>query len=176
MLLLFVYIITSSICWYNISLGNYFSRPKKMAASATSRDVVKLISLCMAWYVASSANNIVGKMILSDFPYPMTVTMVQLISITIYSVPILKLWSIPEATNIPLKYWFSMILPLAFGKFFASVSSHISIWKVPVSYAHTGKNIIFRTHFSSVASCQASTCSMFPSWWIHMNSRESFVD
>lgn len=108
-----------------------------MAVLATYSDSVKIVLLCVAWYIVSSANNIVGKIILSDFPYPMTVTMVQLVSITIYSAPILKIWGIPEV-SIPIKYWFKMILPLAFGKFFASVSSHISIWRVPVSYAHTG--------------------------------------
>ncbi|KAK2150305.1 hypothetical protein LSH36_413g02119 [Paralvinella palmiformis] len=110
-----------------------------MAPQATYGLVVKIVLLCIAWYISSSTNNIVGKIILNDFPYPMTVSMVQLVSITIYSLPVLLLWGVPSASRIPLKYWVKMILPLAFGKFFASVSSHVSLWKVPVSYAHTVK-------------------------------------
>lgn len=78
-------------------------------------------------------------MVLSDFPYPMTVTMIQLLSITLYSGPSFKLWGVRKQVNISWQYYFQFIVPLALGKFFASVSSHISIWKVPVSYAHTGK-------------------------------------
>ena len=111
-----------------------------MAMTATSREILTVVGLCAIWYSSSSLNNVVGKVVLSDFPYPMTVSMVQLVSIWIYCYPILKLWSIPSSGKIPLRYWFTMIFPLAFGKFVASVMSHISIWKVPVSYAHTGKN------------------------------------
>ena len=113
-----------------------------MEVLATYGNVMKIVLLCIAWYISSSANSVVGKIILSDFPYPMTVSMVQLVSITVYSLPILFIWSVPSATRIPLKYWLQMILPLAFGKFFASVSSHVSLWKVPVSYAHTGNNAL----------------------------------
>lgn len=106
------------------------------------REVFQILGLCFLWYVLSSAMGVVGKILLSDFPYPMTVTMVQLLSITIYLIPILKNFVESHTTwipyHIPLRYWFQMILPLAFGKFVSSVSSHISIWKVPVSYAHTG--------------------------------------
>ena len=105
------------------------------------RDAIKIVCLCLAWYAVSSANGVVGKLVLSDFPYPMTVTMVQLVSISIYLIPVLRIvykGNSPAPFHIPLRYWFQMILPLAFGKFVSSVSSHVSIWKVPVSYAHTG--------------------------------------
>lgn len=98
-----------------------------------------VIALCMVWYIVSSSNNVIGKMVLSEFPYPMTVTMVQLSSITLYSGPFFKMWGVRDQTSISWRYYFRLIVPLALGKFVASVTSHISIWKVPVSYAHTGK-------------------------------------
>jgi len=106
----------------------------------TYKKAIQIVCLCLAWYVTSSANSVVGKIVLSDFPYPMTLSMVQLASISVYLIPVMKAWKVPSTkpSEIPLKYWFQMIIPLAFGKFFASVSSHVSIWKVPVSYAHTG--------------------------------------
>ena len=118
-----------------------------MAAMATYHEGVKLVLLCIAWYTVSSGNNVVGKMILSDFPYPMTLSMVQLFSISVYLIPFLWFWNVPPTTHMPIKYWFTMILPLVLGKFFSSVSGHISIWKVPVSYAHTGK---FKFRFLSL--------------------------
>ena len=36
----------------------------------------KVASLCLLWYAFSSASNIVGKQILNEFPYPMTLSMV----------------------------------------------------------------------------------------------------
>lgn len=98
-----------------------------------------IIFLCILWYVVSSSNNVIGKMILSEFPYPMTVTMVQLTSITVYSGPFFNLWGVRKYVDISWRYYFKFIVPLALGKFLASVTSHISIWKVPVSYAHTVK-------------------------------------
>ncbi|XP_064606370.1 solute carrier family 35 member E1 homolog [Liolophura sinensis] len=101
--------------------------------------VVKVISLCAAWYTVSSAQNIIGKTLLSDFPYPMTVAMVQLMSICLYTIPVTKVLSVPPVKNIPRRYYLSLIIPLALAKFTNSVTAHISIWKVPVSYAHTVK-------------------------------------
>lgn len=80
-------------------------------------------------------------MLLNDFPYPMTVTMVQLLSITLYSGPFFNLWGIRRANSFTWKFYFKFLVPLALGKFMASVFTHVSIWKVPVSYAHTGEYI-----------------------------------
>lgn len=104
-------------------------------------EIIKVLSLCILWYAISSGNNVVGKMLLNEFPYPMSVTMIQLLSITFYSGPVLKLMGVRRQIDISWKYYKLIILPLALGKFLASVFSHVSLWKVPVSYAHTGKTV-----------------------------------
>lgn len=112
---------------------------KMTTATERSRQIFSVIVLCLLWYIISSSNNVIGKMVLSEFPYPMTVTMVQLSSITLYSGPFFNLWGVRKYANLSWPYYFRLIVPLALGKFLSSVTSHISIWKVPVSYAHTGK-------------------------------------
>lgn len=103
------------------------------------RQILNMVTLCLLWYMASSSANVIGKMALSTFPYPMTVTMVQLASTTLYSWPFFNLWSIPKYSNIPRNYYLKLIIPLALSRFFSLVTSYISIWKVSVSYAHTVK-------------------------------------
>ena len=107
-----------------------------------SRHVLVVLILCILWYIISSSNNVIGKMVLNEFPFPMTVTMIQLTSIALYSGPFFNLWKIRKYQDIPRSYYLRLIVPLAFGKFLASVTSHISLWKVPISYAHTGMEII----------------------------------
>lgn len=111
-----------------------------------SRQIFNVIVLCLLWYIISSSNNVIGKMVLSEFPYPMTVTMVQLSSITLYSGPFFNLWRVRKYADLSWSYYFRLIVPLALGKFLASVTSHISIWKVPVSYAHTGTFSLYLLH------------------------------
>ncbi|KAK3590725.1 hypothetical protein CHS0354_012300 [Potamilus streckersoni] len=102
-------------------------------------DAVKLILVCLLWYFSSASGNIIGKMVLNEFPYPMTLTMVQLTSTWICLEPILVILGVPKRGNIPTKYYLTMIVPLSLGKFVSSVLSQVSILKVSVSYAHTVK-------------------------------------
>lgn len=113
--------------------------PAIMADKKQTKEICTIFLLCMLWYAVSSTNNVIGKMVLNEFPYPMTMTMVQLLSITLFSGPLFNLFGIRKYSDIPWQYYLKLIVPLALGKFVASVFSHVSIWKVPVSYAHTGE-------------------------------------
>lgn len=110
-----------------------------MAGDSQTKEIFQVVFLCFVWYLVSSGNGVILKTILNDFPYPMTVTMVQLQTATLFSGPLFALWGIRTAVDINRTYYWKLIVPLAFGKFFSSLSSHVSIWKVPVSYAHTVK-------------------------------------
>lgn len=121
-----------------------------------NREVLTTILLCLLWYVVSSSSNVAAKALLSEFPYPITVTMVQLTTISVFSGPVFSLWGVRRTSTslITWSYYFKLIVPLALGKFLGNVLSHVSIWKVPVSYAHTGKTI-FLSYFSSLKNCTA---------------------
>ncbi|XP_014286817.1 solute carrier family 35 member E1 homolog [Halyomorpha halys] len=110
-----------------------------MADPKQVREGLTVLILCLLWYVVGSSNNVIGKMLLNDFPYPMTVTMAQLLSITLYSGPVLKLWGVRRQTDIGWNYYMKILVPLAIGKVMGSVFTHVSLWKVPVSYTHTVK-------------------------------------
>lgn len=134
-----------------------------MADTKQAKEVFTVLFFCVLWYVISSSNNVIGKMLLNDFPYPMTVTMVQLTSITLYSGPFFNMWGVRKFVDISWGYYMKVIVPLAVGKFLASVSSHVSIWKVPVSYAHTVKATmpLFTVLLSRVILSEKQTLTVY---------------
>lgn len=104
------------------------------------KEFIIIVVLCLCWYSVSSANGVLGKWILSEFEHPMTVTLVQLVSIVVFSRPMLTFLGVRRSSaGISRKCYWKFIIPLAVAKFVSSVFAHISIWKTPVSYAHTVK-------------------------------------
>nr|AKN21650.1 slc35e1 [Schmidtea mediterranea] len=104
-------------------------------------NIVTALVLCTIWCIISVLNNIISKSLLNNFPYPLTSTLAQLLATAICAYPLVKIWKIPEINwkDISYKYIVKMIIPLGFGKFMAACGTHISVSKLPVSYAHTVK-------------------------------------
>ncbi len=103
-----------------------------------TRQAVKIVCLCIAWYAFSSVNNVLGKQIFNVFPYPMTVCMVQLLTLNAFLGPALAVLDVQPAPHFNRRFYLRRVAPLALGKLFATLSAYLSILKVPVSYAHTG--------------------------------------
>ncbi|CAF1228758.1 unnamed protein product [Adineta steineri] len=104
-------------------------------------ECLQIGTLCLVWYSASAAGNVIVKELLNEFPFPLTVTLVQLLSIWILCIPLIHFWKVPPPEYLYQNrvYYFKIIIPLAIGKFLSQLSSHVSLWKVPVSFAHTVK-------------------------------------
>ncbi len=106
-----------------------------------SREALRIICLCVSWYSFSSANGVLGKQIFNEFPYPMTLCMSQLLALNAFLGPSLSLLNVEPSPYISRRFLVRRLLPLALGKLLATLSAHLSILKVPVSYAHTGECI-----------------------------------
>ncbi|XP_065714158.1 solute carrier family 35 member E1 [Patagioenas fasciata] len=105
------------------------------------REGARVSALCLAWYGLSAGGNVVNKLLLGSFPRPVTVSLFHILGLCGLLPPLLRAWRVPPAgpAQLPPRAYPRYILPLAFGKYFASVSAHVSLWRVPVSYAHTVK-------------------------------------
>ena len=96
-----------------------------------------------AYLVVSIATNLVGKQLLSNFPYPTTATMVQLTSTFVYSLPACYVLNIPSIDYKDIVR-FSVFIPiifLTFGKFTFQFATQQSIKANTISFTHTGKFI-----------------------------------
>ena len=105
---------------------------------------IQLCILIISWYSISSIANIIGKRLLTIFPHPFTVTLVQLFHGWAYSVPLLRLIHIPQPTYLHSTriYYITILIPLAIGKLLSQLTSQISLRLVPVSYTHTIKALM----------------------------------
>lgn len=115
---------------------------QNMAVIRVPAEAFRVFFLCIIWYTISSTNSVVGKKLLNEFPHPTTVAFAQVLCTALFLGPTLVLWRVPKAVEIPGPAFYKLIIPLAFGKALAAVSAYFSIWKVPVSYAHTGKILL----------------------------------
>ena len=131
-----------------------------MAEKAISRQILKIVFLCVCWYSFSAVNNVLGKQILTVFPYPITLSMVHLLSATCLLGPALAMLDVDPVPHLSRRFYCKRLVPLALGKLFVSISAHISIWKVPVSYAHTG---VCLSVCHSVRACERDSLLML-SW------------
>ncbi|XP_072940821.1 solute carrier family 35 member E1 homolog [Epargyreus clarus] len=107
--------------------------------AGSRREAAAVAALCAAWYALSSASNVVGKLALGQLPLPLTLTLVQLLSTAALSAPAFALAGVRRAPAFPRRYYWRTLAPLALAKFFTTMFSQVSIWKVPISYAHTVK-------------------------------------
>ena len=110
-----------------------------MAEKTLVRQALKIVLLCVCWYSISATNNVIIKQIFQVFPHPMTVTMVHLLAVCAFLGPTLTVLNVEPTPYISRRFFLRIMVPLAVGKLFASLSGHVSILRVPLSYAHTGK-------------------------------------
>uniref|UniRef100_A0A914CXW0 Sugar phosphate transporter domain-containing protein n=1 Tax=Acrobeloides nanus TaxID=290746 RepID=A0A914CXW0_9BILA len=105
---------------------------------ATYWFAIQITAVCLLWYASSSAQNIVNKITLQDYPFPLTVALSSLLNGVIYAIPLGKILHITPV-RLNSAYIMRTILPISIGKALAITSAYISLSKVAVSYAQTVK-------------------------------------
>ena len=131
--------------------------PQKSAKTETDRnetgagETVFFILIILVWYSVSVGHNLLNKRLLEGdlFPFPFTLTLLQLSAITVYSFIYISYFSNNEKHVIVsvrevLSYRRnrSLIIGLSLGKFLTLVFSHLSLSQVPLAFTHTGEHVV----------------------------------
>ncbi|CAK9786805.1 TPT-domain-containing protein [Cutaneotrichosporon oleaginosum] len=133
------------------SFGDAFSRLQQtvnglLNGSEEGRNVLpsvqtmRFVFLCMLWYASSAVSSNTGKVILNNFKFPVTLTIVQFAFVGVLcwmgSSPYLK-WTTRLRT--PTRSIIRHTMPMAFFQVGGHIFGSLAISRVPVSTVHTIK-------------------------------------
>jgi solute carrier family 35 protein E1 len=103
-------------------------------------ETVRFVSLCVLWYASSAVSSNSGKVILNNFRFPVTLTIIQFFFVAgccyVFSRPILG-WS--TQLRSPTRSILRGTLPMAAFQVGGHIFSSLAISRVPVSTVHTIK-------------------------------------
>ncbi|CAG7730047.1 unnamed protein product [Allacma fusca] len=122
-----------------------------------TKKIIQTIVTFVAWHAISAGHNILAKVILNEFNYPLTVTATQFLLTTLLIWPVVGFhWvdmSQKNNESMSKRYWLVWLLPLAVGKVITTTSSQWSLAKLSLSYVHTVKasQPIFTVAFIRIA-------------------------
>ncbi|KAI7869109.1 triose-phosphate transporter family-domain-containing protein [Spinellus fusiger] len=116
-----------------------------------------ILNICM-WYLSSSLTNNIGKQILTSFKFPVTLTFVQFVLVTLWCFVTAQCLSASHI-RFPTQDIVTSITPLAVFLIVGHVFSSIAISRVPVSLVHTIKALaplftvlcyrcVFKVHYT----------------------------
>ncbi|KAF9181024.1 suppressor of loss of ypt1 [Haplosporangium sp. Z 11] len=112
-------------------------RLQLLSPSAILR-TLKLPLICLCWYMSSAVTNNIGKQIMNQFRYPVTLTFVQFWFVSVFcflASTVFKMTRIRSPTMAIIK----MTAPLVGFQVVGHVFSSVAISRVPLSVVHTVK-------------------------------------
>lgn len=102
-----------------------------------SYDTLRFISLCTLWYASSALSSNTGKVILNQFRFPVTLTIIQFFFVAFYC--ILCSWTGWTKLKPPTRSILYGVLPMAAFQVGGHIFGSLAISRVPVSTVHTIK-------------------------------------
>lgn len=106
--------------------------------SAFPLATIRFVSLCGLWYMSSAISSNTGKVILNNFRYPVTLTIVQFFFVSGFCVVCSKV-GIASRLREPTKPILRGTLPMAVFQVGGHIFGSLAISRVPVSTVHTIK-------------------------------------
>lgn len=100
--------------------------------------VLKLPLICLAWYMSSAVTNNIGKQIMNQFRYPVTLTFVQFWFVSIFCYMAAAGFGMSRIRS-PSRGIVEMTAPLVGFQVVGHVFSSVAISRVPLSVVHTVK-------------------------------------
>jgi len=99
---------------------------------------IRFVCLCGLWYISSAISSNTGKVILNNFRYPVTLTIVQFLFVSSFCVISSKL-GLAARLRDPTKSILRGTLPMAVFQVGGHIFGSLAISRVPVSTVHTIK-------------------------------------
>ncbi|KAI8871720.1 TPT-domain-containing protein [Ramicandelaber brevisporus] len=118
--------------------GSGSRRSSSSKLSWLSWDACKFVGMCVAWYMSSAIANNIGKHILTEFRYPVSLTYGQFFFVAFYCILYGKVLGFAKLEK-PTRENLSKTVPLAGFLIVGHVFNSVAISNAPVSFVHTVK-------------------------------------